>query len=156
MHINRLTSAYAIVMSVGALLAAGCASAETKTPAAGGTSEARTTAADGTVHLIGYSLDSDGPDFTVILTGAVGDYGPAVTVHPNGTVDPEHTSELRLGLKKGSFRLNIANLDKKVVSATSHWASTATCSFHLRVTAATRSWQDRAPVSTGGSAGASA
>src|ERR1022692_485266 len=137
MHINRLASAFVIAVSAGALLAAGCASAATKAPAAGGRSEARTTAAGGTVHFIGYSLNSDGPDFTVILTGAIGDYGPAVTVHPNGTVDPEHTSELRLGLKKGSFRLNIASLDKRIVSISSHWPSTPTCSFHLSVSDAT-------------------
>jgi hypothetical protein len=43
-------------------------------------------------------VNSDGPDFRAILTGAVGDYGPAVTVLPNGTVDPEHTSEMELKL----------------------------------------------------------
>ena len=94
--------------------------------------------ADGSVHFIGYSHNSDGPDFTVILTGAVGDYGPAVTVHPNGTIDPEHSSELRLGLRNGSFRLNIASLDKKIIDAGTHWPSySRTRSFYLSVTAAT-------------------
>jgi hypothetical protein len=135
-------SMFVIAMSAGALLAGGCASAATKAPAtkapaAGATSAAKTSAADRTVHFIGYSKNSDGPDFTVILTGAIGDYGPAVTVHPNGTIDPEHTSELRLGLKKGSFRLSIASLANKIHSTNSHWAANPTCSFHLSVIAAT-------------------
>jgi hypothetical protein len=143
---RNLASAFAIAVSAGALFAAGCASAATKTPAAGGTSETRTTSADGTVHFIGYSKNSDGPGFTVIVTGAIGDFGPAVTVRPNGTIDPEHTSELRLGLKHGSFRLNIASLEKKIVRATSRWPSTPTCSFHVSATAA-------APVVAGSGTG---
>jgi hypothetical protein len=137
MRSKRLASMFAIAASAGALVAAGCASGATKTLAAGSTSVTRTATAGGTVHFVGYSKNSDGPHFTVILTGAIGDYGPAVTVHPNGTIDPEHSSELKLGLRKGSFRLNIASLDKKIVSVTSHWRSTPTCSFHLSVTAAT-------------------
>lgn len=135
MHGKRLASLLAITASAGVLMSAGCASAVTKTTMAAGTSEARAATAGGTVHLIGYSKNSDGPDLTVIVTGAIGDYGQAVTVRPNGTIDPEHTSELRLGLTNGSFRLDIASLDKKIVNMTSRWPSTPTCSFHLRVTA---------------------
>jgi hypothetical protein len=126
----------AITASAGVLLSAGCASAAPKTTMARGTAVTETTSR-GTVHLIGYSKNSDGPDLTVIVTGAIGDYGQAVTVHPNGTIDPEHTSELSLGLRDGSFRLDIGSLDKKIVSVTSHWPSTPTCSFHLSVTAPT-------------------
>jgi hypothetical protein len=93
--------------------------------------------AGGTVHFIGYSKNSDGPDFTVIVTGAVGDFGPAVTVDPNGTVDPQHSSQLRLDLKHGSFRLSIAKLDQKLIRADSTWRANPTCSFHAAVTAAT-------------------
>jgi hypothetical protein len=78
---------------------------------------------------------SDGPHFTVILTGAVGDYGPAVAVYANGKIDPEHNSELKLKLKHGSLRLNIAKLDKEIVSAASRGRTTPTCSYHLNVTA---------------------
>jgi hypothetical protein len=136
MRRKRLASVLVITASAGVLLSAGCASAATKTTMAGGTAVTKTTAGD-TVHLVGYSKNSDGPDLTVIVTGAIGDYGQAVTVHPNGTIDPEHTSELSLGLRNGSFRLDIASLDKKIVSVTSHWPSTPTCSFHLSVTAPT-------------------
>lgn len=134
MHRKRLASMLAITASAGVLLSAGCASAAPKTTMARGTAVTKTTSGS-TVHLIGYSKNSDGPDLTVIVTGAIGDYGQAVSVHPNGAIDPEHTSELSLGLRKGSFRLDIGTLDKKIVSVTSHWPSTPTCSFHLSVTA---------------------
>jgi hypothetical protein len=110
------------------MFAAACASAATVSGGA---------VRGGTVHFSGFSKNSDGPDFTVVLSGAVGDYGPAVSVHPDGTVDPEHMSQLSLRLKKGSFRLHIARLDKAIVAVTSRWKRTRTCSFHATVTAPT-------------------
>ena len=81
----RFASMAAVVVA-GVTFAAACASAATVGPAAAGPSMARA------VHFSGFSQNSDGPDFTVVLSGAVGDYGPAVSIHPDGTVDPEHTS----------------------------------------------------------------
>jgi hypothetical protein len=49
--------------------------------------------------LVIWSVDSDGPDFQAVLSGAIGDYGPAVTVLPDGKVGPEHTSEMELELR---------------------------------------------------------
>ena len=49
------------------------------------------------VTISAYS-ENDGPTARVILTGAIGDYGKAVSVHPDGTTDPEHGSQLKLGL----------------------------------------------------------
>jgi hypothetical protein len=142
MYRNRL----AIVVSVAGLAAAlaitGCASATasaTRTAAGSGTSTARAAQApaDSQAHIMVYSINSDGPDFRAILTGAVGDYGPAVTVHPDGTVDPEHTSELELQLTHGSFRLSIAGLDTKIADAYRHWPSNpGTCSGSISLTAA--------------------
>ena len=134
---RNFASAFAIAASACALFAAGCASTAARAPAAGGRAAIRTAAADVAVHFIGYSKNSDGAALTVIVTGAIGDYGPALTVHPNGATDPEHTSELRLGLKHGSFRLDIANLHQKLGNITSHYQSTSTCSFYANVTAAT-------------------
>ena len=91
--------------------------------------------AGGTVHIIDYSINSDGPYLRAILTGAIGDYGPAVTVYPDGRVDPQHTSQMRLSLTHGSFRLGIAALDKQIVKAYSHWpADRATCSGSISFT----------------------
>jgi hypothetical protein len=50
----------------------------------------------------------------------IGDYGSAVSIYPDGKVDPEHNSELDLRLTDGSFRLSIAALDKAFVKAASH------------------------------------
>jgi hypothetical protein len=82
--------------------------------------------------------DNDGPESTVILTGGIGDYGTAVSVHPDGSVDPEHSSQLKLTLRDGSFRIGIADLDKKFVSAMSSFPpNTSTCSGTVRVSGAT-------------------
>jgi hypothetical protein len=138
---------FAVVALAGALAAAGCASAATTGAAsaataasAAGTSAAGTSAAGtrGMTHIAVYSINSDGPRFRVIVTGPViGDYGPAVTVFPDGRIDPDHTSQIRLELTRGSFRISIAALGKKLVSAfggSAYYRST--CSGHVSVTAA--------------------
>lgn len=81
------------------------------------------------VHLVDYS-DNDGPGSSVILTGAIGDYGKAVSVNPDGSVNPEHNSQLRLDLGHGSFRLDIAALDQAFVAVmrTQFPTNTSTCS----------------------------
>jgi hypothetical protein len=124
------------VALAGTLALAGCASAAVQstaaTPAAAGS-----TAAGGRANLRAYSINSDGAYFSAIVTGAVGDYGQAVTVDPDGKVDPKHSSELELKLTRGSFRLSIADIDAKVVEATSHEPIyPATCSTFVDVTAA--------------------
>jgi hypothetical protein len=136
----RLTAVAAVVLA-GATVLAGC-SAQPK-PAAPGTrpsaaaATAATRPAAGTVHLIDYSINTDGPYLHAILTGAIGDYGPAVTVHPDGQVDPQHTSQLRLNLTHGTFRLDIVALDKQIVRAYSHWpVDRATCSGSISFTIA--------------------
>jgi len=111
--------------TTGSLAAVGCATA---TQAAGRPASA--------VHLIAYSINSDGPRFRALLTGAVGDWGPAVSVHPDGSIDPEHTSQLKLNLRHGSFRLGIAALDRRIVQAYQHWPENpSTCSGTIAVRA---------------------
>jgi hypothetical protein len=81
--------------------------------------------------------DNDGPTSTVVLTGAVGDAGKAQSVGPDGTVDADHRSQLNLMLAHGSFRLNIADLDMKIVGAFGHFPTDPeTCSGSVTVTAA--------------------
>ena len=127
MHIKRLVPVLALAMAVS-----GCASAASSTSA-----NASTTAVTGTTDLIFYSINSDGPRFQAILTGAVGDFGPAVSVYPDGKVDPEHDHDLSLRLTRGSFLVNEAALDQRIVTAYRHWpANPATCSGSITVTAA--------------------
>jgi hypothetical protein len=131
----RLTALTAC--AAAAILVAGCAAAVHGAPAAAGRG-ARTLAADGQVHFIDSSVNSDGPYSAVIVTGAIGDYGRGLTVRPDGTGDPGHTGELELRLTEGSFRLEIARLDQAIVHAYAHWPSNQqTCSGSITVTAAT-------------------
>jgi hypothetical protein len=110
---RRLTSAFGAVVLTGTLAAACSALAMARTSASG-------TAVNGTANIMLYSINSDGPGFRAVVTGAAGDYGPAVTVYPDGKVDPEHNSEMELNLTRGSFRLDIEQLDKEFVMAASH------------------------------------
>ncbi len=137
---GRLAALAACAAAV--LMIAGCGSAGHGAPAAGAAAatggSASRLGASGELHFIDYSVNSDGPDSSVIVTGAVGDYGRGVTVRPDGTVDPDHTSELELRLTQGSFRLEIARLDQAIAHAYAHWPSNQqTCSGSITVTAAT-------------------
>jgi hypothetical protein len=139
MRIKRLTSALALALAV-----AGCAS-----PASATAASTTTTATPGrNTHITLYSINSDGPTFHAIVTGVVGDHGQAVSVYPDGRIDPEHRHDLRLELTRGSFLLNGAVLDKRFVTAFRHWrGNPATCSGSAIVTA-------RAPVVVGSGTGA--
>jgi hypothetical protein len=63
-------------------------------------------------HIIIYAVNTDGPYYRAVLSGAIGDYGPAVAVYPDGQVDPGHSHELQLELTQGSFRLDIAQMER--------------------------------------------
>jgi hypothetical protein len=125
----------------GVLALSGCAAGSTPASA-----RAAAPAADH-VHFIDYSVNSDGPGSSVIVTGAIGDYGHGVTVTPDGKVDPGHTSELELRLGHGAFRLQIAALDRAIVAAFQHWpANITTCSGSITV-------RDTVPVVPGSGTG---
>jgi hypothetical protein len=101
----------------------------------------------GTAHIDVYSINSDGAYFRAVLSGSIGDYGPAVAIYPDGKVDPEHNSELALNLTRGTFRLNIALLDQEFIQHLSHYPDyPATCSEYL-------SFTTRVPVVAGSGTG---
>jgi hypothetical protein len=103
----------------------------------------------GRVFFTSYQND-DLPGATVVLSGAIGDFGAGVTVLPNGKVDPEHSSQFKLALTQGSFRIVIGALHAKLDNALRHADYTynrKTCSGHVTVTGA-------APVVTGSGTGA--
>jgi hypothetical protein len=139
MHKNRFMSMLAIAAFGGALVAGGCASAATGAPAAATTASARATAVtSGTANIMIYGVNTDGAYFHAIVSGVIGDYGPAVSIYPNGTVDPQHTSEMVLRLIRGSFRIRIAALIKAFGKVTSHEPiGPKTCSDLMSATAAT-------------------
>jgi len=110
----------AIAGVAGALVTGGCVSAATMPPAAAAASARAAAATGGTANIMIYGVNSDGAYWHAIVSGVIGDYGPAVSIDPNGQVDPAHNSELDLQLTHGSFRLSIAALDKKFVKAAAH------------------------------------
>jgi hypothetical protein len=142
-------SMLAIAAFAGALVAGGWASAAIRTPAAAATASARAAAStSGTANIMIYGVNTDGAYFHGILSGVIGDYGPAVSIYPDGTVDPKHNSEMELRLTRGSFRLSIAALDKAFVNVTSHEPIyPKTCSDLMSVTQST-------PIVAGSGSGA--
>jgi len=115
---------------------AGCSSTA-ETPSASGSAASKSTTVAGTVHFLDYS-NSDAAQSSAILTGAIGDFGEAVSQHANGAIDLEHSADLNLALTQGSFRLRIAGLDQKVVNAFKrlHFDS-STCSGNVSVAGTT-------------------
>src|SRR5438552_108169 len=98
-------------------LAAGCTSTPAAAPpraASPPVAGSSPRVAGGSVHLTAYTTD-DGPDSQIVLAGAIGDYGTARSVRPDGTTDPEHGSLLELRLSHGTFRLDIAALETAFV-----------------------------------------
>ena len=120
MHRNRIAAMLAIAAVAGALVAGGCVSAAAK-PSAAATASARAAAATGgTANITIYAVNTDGAYWHAVISGVIGDYGPAVSIYPDGQVDPAHDGELDLRLTHGSFRLSIAALGKAFVKAAAH------------------------------------
>jgi hypothetical protein len=134
---NRAAAArVGAVVLAGALAVTGCAASAASSRATATAPASTASAASNLTHLMVYSINSDGPDFRAIVSGAIGDYGPAVTVFPNGQVDPSHTHDLELKLTRGTFELSLTELDKKFVAVTSHEPIyPRTCSDYLTASA---------------------
>lgn len=139
MYLNRI-----VAVAAAALLAGATVTASSAATSASATTPTRPTGA----HLMVWSANSDGPYFNALITGAVGDHGQAVTVHPDGTVDPDHTSQLAMNLANGSFRLSFIPIAEKLATILQHWTpDPVTCSGSIRFTAP-------APVIAGSGTGA--
>jgi hypothetical protein len=106
-----------------------CSATAASKPASAYTQAHTTAPAPAQTHIILYNINSDGPYYRAVVTGTIGDYGPAVAVYPNGNVDPQHNSEMELKLQDGAFRLNIAGIEKTFFAHVEHQpAYSATCS----------------------------
>jgi len=137
---NHLTTVLGAAVFIAAFSLAGCSSAGPRAAASNDASVAITakdnSANSGDTHILVYSINTDGADLRSIVTGTIGDYGPAETIYPDGKADPTHSSQLELKLTRGSFRLSIAALDKAFVGAASHEPIyPRTCSDFFSVTA---------------------
>ena len=83
------------VAACGVLLTTGGVSAAAKTPAAGAPAAARAAAATGgKANIMIYGVNTDGAYWHAIISGVIGDYGPAVSIYPDGKVDPMHNSQM--------------------------------------------------------------
>jgi hypothetical protein len=65
----------------------------------------------------------------ILITGAIGDYGTAISQDANGKVDPNGSFE-KIKLKQGGFIVNATGLNKKIGS-TKPTVNNSTCSFAL-------------------------
>jgi len=72
---------------------------------------------------------------TIVITGAIGDYGKTQSIDKSGKKDPNGTFE-KVTLKQGSFVVDTTALDKKLAKAPER-VTTATCSASSSVTAPT-------------------
>lgn len=133
-----------VVMACGALAACTTAHADhaqTSDPTNSANSAPATAPVpgDGHVHLSDYT-DNDSMASTVILTGAVDDHGSARRDESKGQLD--------LDLSRGSFRLDIADLDGRFLDLMRHLAvNQHSCSSEATATA-------RAPIVPGSGTGA--
>lgn len=124
-----IAAALAIAVIAGGAAIAKAAVAAPSAPALKGAPATAATAE--TTHLVAWSVDNDGPFYQAVLTNGVGDYGQGTFVLPDGQVDPDHTSDLRLELVHGSFLLSIAQLSAELGAVTAHWKYDATtCSVN--------------------------
>ena len=135
----------------GALTLAGCmAAATSSTAATSGTraSAGKPVSLPGLTHVTAYSINTDNPILASVVSGAIGDYGPAQEVSPGSTGVSAHGGELELKLTRGTFRLNIADIDTKFVEGTSHEpVFPRTCSTYVSVS-------DAVPIVPGSGTGA--
>lgn len=95
----------------GALTLAGCAAAAASAPGTGTAGAGDAAPLSGLTHVVAYSSNTDSPVLTSVVSGAIGDYGPAEEVSPGSTGVSAHGGELELKLTHGTFRLNIAAKD---------------------------------------------
>ena len=135
----------------GALTLAGCTAAvASSTAATSGTAKAgagNPASLPGLTDVIAYSINTDNPVLTSVVSGAIGDYGPAEEVSPGSTVASANGGELELKLTRGTFRLNITDIDKKFIEGTSHEpVFPRTCSTYVSVS-------DAVPVVPGSGTG---
>jgi len=81
---------------------------------------------DGTIEI--FVKIGTGTGGTIVVVGAIADYGKVLTVGPNGKPNPNgHFVDVTL--RKGTFKIDKTALDKASNDAPPSVASAATCSF---------------------------
>jgi hypothetical protein len=130
-----------------ALMLGGCAAAAASSTAASATTSA-STGQPGLTHVTAYSINTDSPVLTSVVSGAIGDYGPAEEVSSGSTGVTGHGVELELKLTRGTFTLNVADIYTEFLAGTSHEPIyPRTCSTYVSVS-------DAVPIVPGSGTGA--
>ena len=117
----RIVGAIAGIVILAALASGGSAFASrvADTPAGGGVY----------IHATG----SNGPAGTIIITGAVGDYGKTLSINKNGKTD-NNGNFVRITLRQGTFEVDATALNARE-SHTQALINKTTCSIHFTGTA---------------------
>jgi hypothetical protein len=119
----RRLLAYLTPVSIGVFATAAFAGAVNPSGAFAATEHA---AKGGTLSV--WATPGSGAVATIVITGAIGDYGTATTIDQNGKVDA-NGNYVKVALKKGGFEINSTALNKKVNAAPPESDNATTCSF---------------------------
>jgi hypothetical protein len=90
-------------------------------------SPAATTPAGGSIYV--QATGGEGPAGTIIVTGAIGDYGKTLSIDKDGKTD-NNGNYVKITLKKGTFEVNSTVLNKKTRTA-QPILNASTCSFRF-------------------------
>jgi hypothetical protein len=127
-------------VAAGSLAFAGCSSPATTTktaPAATASAASETVKTNPPAvqtHITVYSVNSDAPVFSTVVSGPTfGDHGAADEVPSGSTVPTKHAGELLMKLSNGTFRLNIADIGAKFTKGLDNATIASTCSDYVSV-----------------------
>lgn len=73
----------------------------------------------------------NGPAGKILVAGAIGDWGTALTIDKNGKADP-NGNYVKVTLRKGTFEIDSTALNKKTANPRPQVASDITCSVSAR------------------------
>ena len=93
--------------------------------AGGGAGAATDATAGGPVALL--ATVGNGPSGKIVVAGAIGDWGTALTIDKNGKPD-ENGNYVKVTLRKGTFEIDSTALNKKTANPRPQVASDTTCS----------------------------
>jgi hypothetical protein len=93
--------------------------------AGGGAGAATDATAGGPVALL--ATVGNGPSGKIVVAGAIGDWGTALTIDKNGKPD-ENGNYVKVTLRKGTFEIDSTALNKKTANPHPQVASNTTCS----------------------------
>jgi hypothetical protein len=94
-------------------------------------SRAATVPTGGSIYI--HATGNEGPVGSIIITGAIGDYGRTVSIDRNGKTD-NNGNFVKITLKKGTFEVDSTTLNAKTNHA-QPMINKGTCSFRFSGTA---------------------